>query len=848
MWAELALRQTSPNYDKLYSYSVPESMVDLCPGCRVRVPFGRASRLQEAVVWRICDDAKRPDFPLKTIKERLEDFPVLNADQMRLAEQMRIRYAATYGEALRGMLPPGLSGRVNSIYIWRGGGTWQENEESLKLRRYKRAQAALDAIQAAGTEGVCEGSLLDLGVSRRFLAALEALPEFEKRTLFTPGIREQQERYVYLPDPAAVEDLLGNNVLRSAKQARVLELLLDYGDMTYADLLQQADVSASVVRGLEKRCFLQIAKRTRTERGDAAEREENANAGCSCDGDDAAALPELTAEQAAALRSLTLALQRSAEERMNPRRHAAEPHQEFLLHGITGSGKTEVYLRAAAYCLDQGAGAIILVPEISLTPQMIARFRRRFGESIALIHSRLTPRERYEQWRRIQRGEVRLLVGARSALFMPLTPLGLIVIDEEQDGAYLSEQRPRYDSRSIARLRARDSRAVLVLGSATPSIETYARTEEGRSTRLELRSRPGGARLPRTWIVDMREELKQGHIGPEAIYSRPLIAALEGAFKAGEQAMIFLNRRGYSALMLCRSCGERIQCPRCQVNMTWHAAGAHQPERLICHYCGLQQPIPKTCPSCGSGRIGAFGVGTQQAAAVFRRLFPEQRVLRMDQDTTRGREAHAEILERFRRGEADVLIGTQMIAKGHDFPSVTVLGILACDQLFAGDDFRANERAFHLMMQAAGRAGRAEREGSVYFQTFNPELFTIRAAAAQDYGAFYREELPYRKLFQYPPYGCMLSVVCSGLDRASVVQAVDLICRRFRRCGREDPAMSVIEVLDPKPAWPPRLYDRSRFQILVRAPEVAQIAYLMLLVRRLRLPPEINLSLSPDPA
>ena len=436
----------------------------------------------------------------------------------------------------------------------------------------------------------------------------------------------------------------------------------------------------------------------------------------------------------------------------------------FLLHGVTGSGKSEVFIRAVRRCLQRGRGAIVLVPEIVLTPQMVTWFRARFGDVAAVLHSRLSAGERFDEWRRIRLGRARVVIGARSAVFAPVERLGLIVVDEEHEQSYQSEHFPQYDAREIAISRCKREGAALVLASATPSILTFARMERGDYTLLEMPHRVHNRPLPEVTLADMREELRLGNKG---IFSQALMQRMDDCIHAGRQMMLFINRRGYAQFVNCRACGEAIRCSQCDVTMTYHETD----HRLHCHWCGASIPMPDKCPSCGSLYIRACGIGTQRVEMEVKKRYPNVGVIRMDVDTTATKDAHAQLLSRFRAREAQVLIGTQMIAKGLDFPEVTLVGAVLADTSLNMPDYRAPERTFQLLTQVAGRAGRADYPGQVVIQTYMPEHYAIRAAAAQDYRAFYRMEFDRRKRDLYPPFTMMARLLCTA-ENAEIAQAV----------------------------------------------------------------------------
>ena len=443
----------------------------------------------------------------------------------------------------------------------------------------------------------------------------------------------------------------------------------------------------------------------------------------------------------------------------------------YLLHGVTGSGKTEVYMELIDFVRKQGKQAIFLIPEIALTYQMVLRFYQRFGSRVSILHSRMSAGERYDQYEKAKNGEIDIMIGPRSALFTPFSNLGIIIIDEEHEESYKSETVPRYHARETAQRRAEMEGAKLILGSATPSVESYYRAEKGEYCLLEMKRRANRQKLPYVWIGDMRNEMREGN---RSILSRYLQEQLGMCLERGDQAMLFLNRRGYAGFVACRSCGTVIGCPHCNVSLSLHKKGTAG-EKLVCHYCGYTQPNPRLCPSCGSPFIGSFQVGTQQVVSQVQRMFPKARILRMDADTTRGKDGHYKILETFAKGGADILVGTQMIVKGHDFADVTLVGALAADLSLHMSDYRAAERTFQLLTQAAGRAGRGEKTGSVVIQTYEPDHYSIKAAAAQDYQAFYEEEILYRSLMDYPPVGGMLALHGQGEDESYLQMAMEYL-------------------------------------------------------------------------
>lgn len=469
-----------------------------------------------------------------------------------------------------------------------------------------------------------------------------------------------------------------------------------------------------------------------------------------------------------------------------------------LIYGVTGSGKTEVYMELIASVLEQGREAIVLIPEIALTFQTALRFYRRFGGLVSIINSRLSAGERYDQMERARKGDVKVMIGPRSALFTPFQRLGIIVIDEEHEGSYKSETVPRYHARETAMERARMSGAFVVLGSATPSVESYEKARIGDYHLYKLEHRISRKELPSTEIVDLRKELREGN---RSILSRRLRELMEDRIRKKQQIMLFLNRRGYAGFVSCRACGHVIKCPHCDVSLSLHTGG-----RMICHYCGYEEPAVKKCPSCGSAYIGAFRAGTQQVAELVQREFPGVRVLRMDMDTTRNKDGHEKILEAFADGRADILVGTQMIVKGHDFPDVTLVGVLAADMSLYAGDYRASERTFQLLTQAAGRAGRGKEAGIAVIQTYNPEHYSIELAAAQDYGTFFEKEMTYRRLMDYPPAAQLLALYLSCKDADILEDGAEML----RKILLLDGGKQAVSVIGPADASVARISDVYR--------------------------------------
>lgn len=549
------------------------------------------------------------------------------------------------------------------------------------------------------------------------------------------------------------ENLLNEYLRKNYRaKARLMAALLDEENLDYKKAAEELKVSLSVIRKFEEEGILRLESETLY---------RNPFAGHFTKKEQTIVLNE---EQQKAVEGIWSDYEQGIRK-------------TYLLHGVTGSGKTEVYMELISRVIAQGKQAIVLIPEIALTFQTVMRFYERFGERVSVMHSRLSDGERYDQFMRAKEGGIDVLIGPRSALFTPFSQIGVIIIDEEHESSYKSENVPRYHAREAAVFRAGMCGASVILGSATPSMESYYKAQSGVYGFYRLSGRIGSAELPKVSVVDLRTELKEGN---RSIFSRKLMASMEERFQKRQQMMLFLNRRGLSGFVSCRSCGKAIKCPHCDVTLSLHNDG-----KLKCHYCGYETEMPLVCPSCGSRYISGFRAGTQQIEKEVKRLFPQARVLRMDYDTTRTKESYEQILTAFGRGEADVLVGTQMIVKGHDFPNVTLVGVLAADISLYGTDYRASERTFQLLTQAVGRAGRGEKAGEAIIQTYMPEHYSIQTASKQDYEEFYWQEMLYRNLMGYPPAFSMLGIYLSSPDEVLLEKQAQILGECIRKGGVE---------------------------------------------------------------
>ncbi|MBE6017513.1 MAG: primosomal protein N' [Lachnospiraceae bacterium] len=558
------------------------------------------------------------------------------------------------------------------------------------------------------------------------------------------------EKFVCLDaDVASANAALETNERKkNVAKARLLKELISEKVLPMSMVRDRLNIAASTIRSLEKDGLIKVVIKTNLR--DAVNIDEKPRYDI-----------RLNSEQSEVCRSIW-------------ERYESKDLRPSLIRGVTGSGKTEVYIELINRMIGLGKQAIILIPEIALTYQTVLRFYRKFGNRISVIHSRLTPAQKHDQLEKARLGEVDVIIGPRSALFTPFKNLGIIIIDEEHEGTYRNENVPRYHAREVAIKRAELSGGIVVMGSATPSIESYFKAQNGRYQLYKLEKRANGAVLPDVEIVDLREELNNGR---RSMVSERLYCLIEDRLSRGEQVMLFINRRGHSSFVSCRKCGKPLKCPHCDVSLKYHNNG-----KLMCHYCGYEMPMVKTCPECGSKYIGRFGAGTQKVEEEINNLFPQAKTLRMDLDTTKEKDGHAKILSAFANREADILIGTQMIVKGHDFANVTLVGIMAADMSLYSESYQAPERTFQLITQAAGRAGRGEKKGSVVIQTYSPDNYAIQCGAKQDYESFYAFEMDYRTILGYPPVKTMLGILLTSADKAFL----ESVCRQLSSCIDEE--------------------------------------------------------------
>ena len=771
---KVAVSAAPYSIDKPYSYLVPESLAAAAvPGVRVMVPFGRGNKESEGLILARVQEPKLPGS--KALRQVLDPEPVLDKAGIDLALWMRGRYFCTVFEAVKTILPAGLWYGLREIW-------------SLAMEPETARSAAVGIPGAWQVLDLLEkqGGKADIRVLRDVLddgaeKPLKAMKKAEILTCETDAkrkIADKSHRMVELAVNTEDAYALTEPKRRSAPaRYEVVNFLATAGRTPAAEVSYYTGASARTLKTMEKAGLIAFSE------------EEELRVPSL---DDVEPGPEIVLNEE----------QQRAFEEILGRVQAAKP-SVTLLHGVTGSGKTQVYLRLVQETLALGKTAMVLVPEIVLTPQMMRKFSSYFGSRVAMLHSSLKMTERYDQWKRIRRGEVDVVLGTRSALFAPLKNLGLIIMDEEQEGSYQSENVPRYDAREVAKYLCVREKAALVFGSATPTVETAWAAEQGNYQKALLRRRYNENALPEVLIADLRQEILNGNPG---LISTPLRQELEKNLAAGEQSILFLNRRGSSRMLLCGECGYVPQCPRCSTAMTYHSANG----RLMCHYCGHSEPAADTCPECG-GWMKHVGAGTQKVEEELRELFPEAGILRMDADTTAG--GHEEILQTFERERVPILLGTQMVAKGLDFENVTLVGVLSADISLYVDNYRAAERTFSLLTQVVGRAGRGGKTGRAVIQTYTPGNDVIRCAARQDYDAFYESEIRMRRLRRYPPFVDLFTVTVSGTEEGRVLRAAVSVRETLRQlCRRPELAAGEPEVLGPAPAPVVKVNNRFRYR------------------------------------
>ena len=790
--AEVIINNPSRNVDKIFHYIIPDDKLQQVQlGVRVLVPFGGSNKKVEGFVVNITNRSEVAQ--LKNISEVIDETPLFNEKMLLLAKWMKHRYLCTLYEALKVIIPPGIGLKLQEWITIHPNVDEQYINSRIKTSKIQKQIVSI--LMESG--GSIEYSQLALLIQSNYLRkSVNTLRDKGIVTVihkcFSP-VKDKTIRVAYLAvSEEEVLDYIDSVGRRAPAQVRILEILLQTGAVAVSDLVMFSQGSYSTVNTLYKKGLINYREQAIV-RNPYDERKYQRTT---------AFTP--TAEQKNVIQLINEKIRNGISS-------------TIMLRGVTGSGKTEVFLQVIQHTISLGKQAIVLVPEISLTPQMVERFVSRFGSRVAVFHSGLSLGERYDQWKKVQNGEVDVVVGARSAIFSPFHNLGIIILDEEHENTYKSETAPRYHAREIAEQRSRLENAVVLLASATPTIESYYKAKTGKYLLLEITKRYNEAPLPEVYIVDMRQELMCGN---KSIFSTELQHAIELNLKHHEQTILFLNRRGFTTFVSCRNCGHVLTCPNCNISLTYHINS----NRLMCHYCGYSMRNVEKCPACRSKYIRHFGVGTQKVEQEVKALFPTASVLRMDVDTTSSKFSHEKILEMFKNQKIDILIGTQMVSKGLDFPNVTLVGVLAADMSLNIDDYRSTERTFQLITQVCGRAGRGNIEGRAIIQTYQPEHYTIQLAKNHDYLTFYETEIRMRKQLDYPPFSQIVSILVTGVDEKAVEQKINDITLDFKQKIFSQGYNNLCKgIFGPVPCTISKIKSKYRWRVLIKCLDCVEI-------------------------
>lgn len=768
----VAVENTAFTFDKAFTYAVPPELQPQCePGKRVLVPFGRGNRRRQGMILSVGTGEDNGDSSLKEIISVLDKEPVLSEAMLDVASFMKERCFCTAYDAIKAMLPAGINYKVTTVYGVKASDEDAElSDEEQRLYNYcheKRKAVKLETI------------LDDFGLSDSRLP--DAL--VEKGLLYKSDEAFRRVSDAVMKMAAIPPDADISAVKLTEKQRSVLELIELGGAVSVKEIRYFTGVSSSVIDTLYQKgliCFFDEEVFRIDER--------------SADG----SLPELKLSEE----------QQAACDNLYREYHDEKPHVS-LLYGVTGSGKTSVFIKLIERVIDDGRGIIAMVPEISLTPQFVSQFSKRFGDKIAVFHSALSLGERLDEYKRVKKGLAQIVIGTRSAVFAPFEDVGLIIMDEEQEYSYKSENTPRYHARDIAMFRCARQNGLLVLSSATPSVETYYHAMTGRYSLNVLTARYGSAVLPQVQVADMNTELQNGNATG---FSDVLLQNIEYNLEHGRQSILLLNRRGHNSFVICSFCGEAVTCPNCSISLTYHSRN----NRLMCHYCGYSVPFRGECPTCRSHSLRLGGTGTQKAEQDVSELFPDARILRMDTDAASSKSSYEKMISAFANGEYDILVGTQMVAKGLDFPNVTLVGVLNTDQALYADDYRSYERAFSLLTQVVGRSGRGREKGMAVIQTYTPDNLIIAMAAKQDYEQFYNTEIRMREAMLYPPFADICLVGFVGENQMLTLQAANGFLKAFVQEAKLNYSKLPLRILGPSPATVVKVSNKYRYKLIIK--------------------------------
>ena len=768
--ARVAVENTVFSFDKAFNYVVPKSLSTTCKaGVRVLVPFGRGDRKRQGIIMEMLTSETDN---LKSIISVLDDEPVMSEEMLRTAEFMKEHYFCTLYDAVKTMLPAGINYRLTTVYGAKELADDVQIEDAEKQRLYDYLFSKRKAVKSETileNFGLSDVKFLDEMVSDGYLYKSDE------------AFRRVSDAVMKM---AAVNPSVDLSVIKlTPKQKSIVELLEMTGGTSVKEICYFTGVTSSVIDTLHKKGIIYFYD-------EEVFRIENRSI------DRTLSDIVLSEEQQKACDSLY------AEYR------DGNPHTS-LLYGVTGSGKTSVFIKLIERVIDDNRGIIVMVPEISLTPQFVAQFSQRFGDKIAVFHSALSLGERLDEYKRVKKGLAKIVIGTRSAVFAPFENLGLIIMDEEQEYSYKSESSPRYHAREIAKFRCAQNNALLILSSATPSVETYYYAQNGRYSLNTLTARYGSATLPNVVTADMNIEVQNGNTTG---FSDVLLENLAYNLEHKKQSILLLNRRGHNTFVTCRTCGAPVTCPNCSISLTYHSAN----NRLMCHYCGYSVPYTDECPTCHSKSLRFGGTGTQKAESDIAELFPEARILRMDTDATSSKSSYEKMISAFARGDYDILVGTQMVAKGLNFPNVTLVGVLNTDQMLYADDYRSYERSFSLLTQVVGRSGRGESKGMAVIQSYTPDNLIISMAAKQDYDMFYNTEINVRKAMLYPPFADICLVGFVGENQAVTLRGANEFLKSFIALAQKEYPKLPLRILGPSPALVVKVSNKFRYKLIIK--------------------------------
>lgn len=768
--AKVAVEKAAFSFDREFDYLVPKRLKDDCTqGKRVLVPFGRGNSRRQGIVTELVENTGAEG--IKEIISVLDTEPVISDKMLGVARFMKEHYFCTLYDAVKTMLPAGINYKVTTVYGVRTADKEPEFEgECLRIYEYlRKRRGAVRLEKLLDDFGLSDSAVLDEMVRGGVLYKSDE------------AFRKVSDAVMKMAALSPQVDL--QSLKLSPKQREIAELLEMTGAASVKEIRYFTGVSDSVINTLFKKGVIYFFD-------EEVFRTEELHA------DEAAALVSLSDEQQAACENLY-------------REYSDDKAHVSLLYGVTGSGKTSVFIKLIERVISDGRGIIVMVPEISLTPQFVAQFARRFGDKIAVFHSALSLGERLDAYKRVKKGLAQIVIGTRSAVFAPFEDLGLIIMDEEQEYSYKSESAPRYHAREISMFRCAQNNALLVLSSATPSVETYYHAQSGRYSLNTLSKRFGTAVLPEVITADMNSEIQGGNASG---FSDVLLQNIEYNLEHGKQSILLLNRRGHNSFVTCSQCGEPVTCPNCSISLTYHSRN----NRLMCHYCGYSVPYKNECPACHAKSLRLGGTGTQKAEQDVAAIFPDARILRMDTDATSSKSSYEKMISAFSRGDYDILVGTQMVAKGLDFPNVTLVGVLNTDQMLYADDYRSYERTFSLLTQVVGRSGRGDSKGMAVIQTFTPDNLIISMAAKQDYDTFYRTEIQIREAMLYPPFADICLVGFVGENQQLTLRAANEFLREFSELAGREYSKLPIRILGPSPALVVKVSNKYRYKLIIK--------------------------------